>query len=364
MKYNVKANGQPAYLQLYKQIREDIVSGAYNIGAKLPSKRILAEETGVSVVTVEHTYNLLIEEGYIESKERSGFYVIYRESDFIFQGKSDDEGNDEISSYTKESESKPSFPFSVMSKAMRKVILDFGDKLLEKSQNKGCFPLRQTISAYLKRTVGINADADQIIIGAGAEYLYSLTLQLLGKDKAYALENPCYKRIKQVYEANAIKYELLKMGKNGINSKSLEKSKADVLHITPYNSYPSMISASAGKRREYIEWATKRGGYIIEDNYDSELTVSKKNEETLFDLTDEENVIYINTFSKTISPSIRVGYMVLPKRLVADFDASLGFYSCTVPVFEQYLICELINSGEFERHINRIRRERRKNLTI
>ena len=152
------------------------------------------------------------------------------------------------------------------------------------------------------------------------------------------------------------------MGANGIKSQELNLSKASVLHTTPYNSYPSLITASASKRQEYLQWAKNRNGFIIEDNYDSELTVSKKHEETLYSLTNCDNVFYVNTFSKTISPSLRVGYLVLPKHMIKTFDEKLSFYSCTVPVFEQYVIENLIESGEFERHVNRVRRQRRKNI--
>ena len=149
---------------------------------------------------------------------------------------------------------------------------------------------------------------------------------------------------------------------NGITTSSLKKSNASVLHITSFNSYPSGVTASASKRQEYISWARERKGYIIEDNYDSEFTVSKKNEDTVFSLSGGESVIYLNTFSRTVSSSIRVGYMVLPKGLLGEFQEKLGFYSCTVPVFEQYVLAELIENGDFERHINRVRRNKRKKI--
>lgn len=356
MKYNIEKNGTKAsYLQLYEQIRRDIEAGAYPYGTKLPSKRILSEEIGMSVITVEHTYALLCEEGYIEPRERSGYFIIYREGDFL--------------SHSPENTSPPlphspvpkaPFPFSVMARAMRKVLADCGEGIFERSPNTGCPALRSVISAYLKRSVGIDASPEQIIIGAGAEYLYGLVVQLLGKDRVYALENPSYETIRRVYEAHDAVCRMLPMGNDGIKSSALEKSDATVLHVTPFNSYPSLVSASAGKRREYIRWAKERGAVIVEDNYDSELTVSKKHDETVFSLSPEGSVIYINTFSQTIAPSVRVGYMVIPPSMVTDFESRLGFYSCTVPIFDQYVLAELIGSGEFERHINRVRRERRK----
>ncbi|MBQ5755449.1 MAG: PLP-dependent aminotransferase family protein, partial [Oscillospiraceae bacterium] len=143
-------------------------------------------------------------------------------------------------------------------------------------------------------------------------------------------------------------------------SSELERTEATVLHITPFNSFPSGITAGVSKRHEYLRWAEKKCGYIIEDNYAAELTVSKKNEDTVFSLSPQNSVIYLNTFSETIAPSMRIGYMVLPEILARSFEEKLGFYSCTVPVFEQYVLAELINSGDFERHINRVRRAKRK----
>ena len=178
----------------------------------------------------------------------------------------------------------------------------------------------------------------------------------------FALENPSYDKIRKVYSASNITCDLLNMDNNGIMSEELSRTDAKILHITPFNSYPSGITADVSKRHEYLRWAEKRGGFIIEDNYESELTISKKNEDTVFSMSTVENVIFMNTFSKTIAPSIRVGYMVLPYQLVKSFEEKLGFYSCTVPVFEQLVLAELIESGDFERHINRVRRLRRKKI--
>lgn len=359
MKYKFNQGTTPLYIQLYNQIKSDIVSGAYKYGAKIPSKRILSEELNISVITIEHAYDLLIEEGYIESKSRSGFYVIYKKDDFLAHSKFEQEifNNDfEL----KQNDYERVFPFSVLSKTMRKVVLEKGETLLDKSHYKGLFSFRQAIGNYLKRSVGINVNPSQIVIGAGAEYLYSLVIQLLGRDKIYGIEDPSYEKIKKVYQANDVKVELLRLGNNGIKTHSLNNSISNVLHVTPYNSYPSLITADASKRQEYLLWAKKRNAFIIEDNYDSELTISKKHEETLFSLTTDDNVIYINTFSKTISPSFRVGYMLLPQCLMQDFENKIGFYSCTVPVLEQCVIEQLLNNGEFERNINRIRRLKRK----
>ena len=362
MKYSIdEINPKPAYIQLYEQLRHDITTGVLAYGSKLPSKRIFAEETGVSVITTQHTYEILCDEGYVESRQRSGYYVIYKESDFL-------SAPDLTSTATplehtaSKHRVKTDFPFSVLAKTMRRVLLDYGDNVLIKSPNHGCSELRSAIAAYLARSNGIQVRPEQVIIGSGSEYLYSLILQLLGKDRIYALEDPSYAKIRQVYQANGIACEFLKMGTSGIKTAELARSTASVLHVTPFNSYPSGITASVSKRHEYLRWAETREGYIIEDNYDSELTISMKHEDTVYAMSHHGSVIYLNTFSETIAPSIRVGYMVLPEALLSTFESKLGFYSCTVPVFEQYVLAELLNTGDFERHINRVRRKRRKSL--
>ena len=223
--------------------------------------------------------------------------------------------------------------------------------------------LRTAIQQYLARNRGIQVDTKQIIIGAGSEYLYGLIVELLGRTRVYAIETPSYKKIEQVYRATEIRYELLPLTQTGIDSGALAQTRADVLHTTPYRSYPSGVTATASKRHEYVRWASEADRYIIEDDFESEFSVSTKPTETLFSLSHSDNVIYLNTFSKTISPSLRIGYMVLPQHLVSVYGEKLGFYSCTVPTFMQYVLTELLNNGDFERHINRVRRKKRKELS-
>ena len=242
---------------------------------------------------------------------------------------------------------------------MRKVISDFEKNVLERSPNLGCYELRKNISLYLGRSRGIYVSAEQIVIGAGSEYLYGLITSLLGRDNKFAIESPSYKQIEQVYETLGINFVKLKLGKDGLESSELWNSDANVLHVSPYRSYPSGVSASASKKHEYISWANADNRFVIEDDFESEFSVSKKPEETLFATSKLNNVIYLNTFSKTISPSLRVGYMVLPEKLSEKFNKKLGFYSCTVPTYVQYVIAELIANGDFERHINRVRRQKR-----
>lgn len=356
MKYTIDKNtSEAAYLQLYRQLREDIRQQIYPFGTRLPSKRTLAQETGISTITVEHTYELLCDEGYAEARQRSGYFVCFR-TDQSFASPvriaplpiPHSSGGDR------------QFPVSVLAKTMRKVLGDLGDALLEKSPNPGFPQLREAIRQYLRRSRGVEAELDQIIIGSGSEYLYGLTVELLGRDRVYGIESPSYNKIRQVYEAADVRCELLPLGADGIESHALTASEADVLHITPYRSFPSGVTASASKRHEYLHWASIQGRYLVEDDFESEFSLSGKPWETLFSHSNDDNVIYLNSFSRTISAGLRVGYMVLPRHLVPEFSKRLGFYSCTVPTFEQFVLAELISNGDFERHINRVRRQERR----
>ena len=357
---NIRPNktGVPLYIQLYEHLKKDVVNGIFPYGSRLPSKRTLAAEKRVSTITVKHAYELLCAEGYLESRLRSGYYVIFREED----------GFAASAKYVPRPlphefvPSASSFPFSVLTKTMRRVMSDYGEQILERSPNKGCLILRNEIRKYLGRNRSIYADTEQIVVGSGAEYLYNLIVGLFEKDTVFALEDPSYEKIEKVYRIAGVCLEMLPLGENGIESEALSGTAADILHISPYRSFPSGITASASKKHEYIRWASKSKRFIIEDDYESEFSVSRKAEETMFALSDHDNVLYMNTFSQTSSPSLRVGYMVLPKRLVEKFDTRLGFYSCTVPTYEQLLIAELLRNGDFERHINRVRRIKRRKL--
>ena len=356
MKYVIeKEKGRPAYIQLYEQLREDILTGHYPGGSRLPSKRQLCMELGISVITAEHAYSLLCEEGYAEPRQRSGYYALNVPGSFHPASGGHPAGGAAVG----ESGDIP-FPFTVLSRAMRRTLSDAQERILQKSPPNGCAELREALSAYLARSRDIRVSPEQIVVGSGAEYLYTLVAQLMGRDSVFALEEPSYGQIRQVYEAQGIRCEGLSLGEDGIGDGELARTKAKVLHVTPYHSFPSGVTASSERRAAYIQWAKSRGGVIVEDDFDSEFTLSRHSEPTVFSLSPEESVIYMNTFSRSIGPSLRVGYMLLPPGMAEEYREKLGFYSCTVPVFEQLLLSELLNSGDFERHINRVRRRLRK----
>ena len=357
MKYSLdKKAGKPAYLQLYMLLRQDIVDGSLPEGSKLPSKRTLAAELGVSVITVEHALALLLDEGYACARPRSGYYA-------AFGGRAHPQPmpRAQVKDMSARVSAPEDFPFSSLSKLMRRVLSDYGERILISSPNSGCMELRLAIAEYLARSRGIKVRAEQVVVGSGAEYLYGLVVQLLGRERVYALEDPCYDKIRRVYEANGAECVGLKMGADGIESDALAAFEGGVLHVTPYHSFPSGVTAPAHKRHEYAAWAREKGAVIVEDDYASELFISSKQIDTVFSLA-PERTIYVNSFSKTLAPSMRTGYMVLPEGLLAEYERKLGFYSCTVPVFDQYVLAEFIRSGDLERYINRRRRKLRQQM--
>lgn len=369
-----KMKKQPEYLNIYYKLRDQITSGAYDFGQRLPSKRQLSDTEHLSVITIGHAYDLLAEEGYVEARERSGYYVSYNDADPFLANAPEDAAKqalrnnsltdssslEKINAPYKEEFVVPpvaNFPFLSYAKTVRRVLSDEGEKLFVKSENQGRLDLRQAIAAYLLRNRGMKVSPEQILVGSGAEYLYGIIVMMLGRDRIYGIEDPSYEMIEKIYAQNGASIEKLQMGPDGITSSALQRTKSGVLHVTPFHSYPSGATADASKRAEYINWAKHRDAFIVEDDYDSEFTVKTRREDTLFSIEPKRHVIYINTFSRTISHATRVGYMVLPSELCNELLSKVSFFSCTVPVLDQVVLRELLNSGEFERHINRVRRK-------
>lgn len=343
------------YLDVYKIIKNKILSSEYKAGDKLPSKRVMADMCGVSVITIEKAYSLLSDEGYIVSRERSGYYVCELDvfvTDNSNMNKIELKYLDEDVSENREND----FEYSLWFKTIRKVISEKNNQLFMKAPNKGCAVLRNSIADYLLRYRGMYAEPKRIIIGSGSEQLYEIVVKILGRDKVYGIENPSYEQIEAVYLSEGARVEKLKMGKEGIEKEELNKAKIDVLHVTPFKSYPTNVTTSISKRYEYLKWA-KKGRFIVEDDFNSEFFIPGQPIESLYSLDKKDRVVYINTFSKSLSPSMRVGYMILPENLLERYDNLLGNFSCSVPVLDQYILSEFISSGNFERHLNRIRRK-------
>ncbi len=344
-----KAPGIPLYEGLYRCIRKDILTGALPPGTKLPSKRALSAHLEVSKITVESAYNQLLSEGFLRSVERVGYFVEAVEGSVLAATPpTPPEALPEVPS-------GEAFPFSVWSRLQREVMLDLGQKLLLPLPNRGVYDLRQAIAAHLSAFRGMAVDPAHILIGAGTDFLYNLLIQLLGRDKIYAVEEPGYDKIRKIYAAGGVRCELAPMDEQGVIPVGLEN--AQVLHISPSHHFPTGLVTPGKRRRELLNWAAATPDrYIIEDDYDSEFRFDAHPVPAMHTMDSAGRVIYMNTFSKSLAPSIRISYMVLPPKLMEVFQTKLGFYSCTVPSFEQYTLARFLSRGYFEKHINRMRR--------
>lgn len=352
------------YRYLYKCIKNDIISQNLNIGYKLPSKRAFAKNLGISVITVENAYAELIAEGYIYSIPKKGFFVadiknsIHKsESKIKTENLVLSSGEDKyIADFTSNQTDTNIFPFSVWSKIVREVLKENQNGLLTNPPCGGIMSLRVAITKHLKDFRGISVKPEQIIIGAGTEYLYSIIIQLLGFEKVYAFENPGYHKIAKIYEKHNVKCNAISMDEYGISIDELESTNSDIAHISPSHHFPTGKIMPVSRRYELLGWASKSDSrYIIEDDYDSELRMTGNPIPTMLSIDMSEKIIYINTFAKTLASTVRISYMILPKHLAEKFYSEMAFYSCTVSNFEQYTLSKFINDGYFEKHINRMR---------
>ena len=348
-----KKPGVPLYEALYRCIRSDILSGKLAPGQKLPSKRALAQNLEVSKITVEGAYDQLLAEGYIRSQEKVGYFVeaVAKARRPAPQDPAPREQPRWALDFT--ANSCPDFPFTVWSSLQRQVMLDLRRDLLRQLPNRGLWELRSAIAHHLAAFRGMEVDPENILIGAGTDFLYNLLIQLLGREKVYAVEEPGYGKIRKVYAAAGVRCVSAPMDALGVRPDSLED--ADVLHCSPSHHFPTGLVTPVSRRLALLEWA-RDGKWIIEDDYDSEFRFDAHPKPAMQSLDHQGRVIYMNTFSKSLAPSIRISYMILPGGLMAQFRQRLGFYSCTVPSFEQYTLARFLSRGHFEKHINRMRK--------
>lgn len=351
------------YEFLYQCIKEDILNKTLSAGEKLPSKRALAKHLDVSTLTVENAYSQLVAEGYVYSVPKSGFYV----NDITSQAPLSAErpkhsvpqpvtGAEYFADFASNSTLAETFPFTTWTRLTRQVMSEYATDLMHKSPSAGIGLLRAAIADYLYQFRGISVEPEQIIVGAGTEYLYGILIQLLGHDKIYAVEDPGYQKITRIYEANNVSCIHVPMDENGVSIKHLTKTHADILHISPSHHFPTGIVTPINRRYELLAWAeSKPGRFIIEDDYDSEFRPVGKPIPALQSIDRAGTVIYMNTFSKSLSSTIRISYMVLPPALAKRYNETLDFYACTVSNFDQYTLYRFIEGGHLEKHINRMR---------
>lgn len=349
-----KQPGLPLYELLYRCIREDILSGKIAPGQKLPSKRALAAHLEVSQITVEGAYDQLLAEGYLRSEERVGYFAeaVARQAPVPSPRQEPEPASPWQIDLTVNASTD--FPFSVWSRLQRQVLQEQPETLLQPGPNQGLWELRRAIAQHLAGFRGLQVDPANILVGAGTDFLYNLLIQLLGRDKVYAVEEPGYSKIRRIYDAGGVRCVSAVMDDKGVVPQALGASR--VLHISPSHHFPTGLVTPMPRRQALLQWARQADAWIIEDDYDSEFRFAAHPMPTMASMDTAGRVIYMNTFSKTLTPSIRVSYMVLPGALMAQFRQKLGFYSCTVPSFGQYTLARFLEEGYFEKHLNRMRR--------
>ena len=353
---------KPFYIQIYEYIRKEILNGNIAAEEKLPSARNLAANLNVSRSTVDTAYDQLVAEGYLDARPRQGYFANHvthlKQIPTSAPQKENNEKNTKEAppvrfDFNPDSIDLEHFPYSIW-KSIGKNQLDLPSNF-SAGDAKGDLPLRQAIANYLRGSRGVICRPEQIIIGAGTEYLYGILIQLLGFDKKYAIEDPGYHKIAKIYNSHNVDCDYIAMDDSGIRISELEEKNIDVIHISPSHQFPTGITMPIGRRYELLGWASKAPSrYIIEDDYDSEFRLTGQPIPTLQSIDVLEKVIYINTFTKTLASTVRISYMVLPKHLVKAYYAKMQFYSCTVSGFEQYAMAAFLEKGYFERHIRRL----------
>ena len=391
--------GLPLYEQLYRCIREDILTGRLPTREKLPSKRLLAEHLHLSVITVVNAYERLTAEGFLESRQRQGYFVAptngmtagslsasaaetgagggaghpagiaaAQTTGSLAAPISGNAGAEPTTpgspapsvpctlDLETNSTARTHFPFSVWARLMRRMLTDPHQDLLSRPSFSGTPALREAIAEHLYRFRGLSVDPECVLVGSGTEYLYGMLIHLLGRDRVYGLETPGYPKTAAVYRAEGVSPCLLPHSSDAPALHLLRGDRNEVLHISPSHHFPTGTVLSPAGRTACLSWlAAGRDRLIIEDEYDSEFRMTGKPMPPLCAIDRSGRVIYLNTFSKTIAPSVRIGYMVLPAPLMAQAREKLGFYTCPVSSFLQYTLADFIRQGYFERHINRMR---------
>lgn len=350
------------YEQIYNYIKEEIRNHVIKCGTRIPSTRILAKHLQVSRSTVQMAYDQLLSEGYIEAQPCKGYYVA--EIDGIYNVSLVTESTDEI---VKERENylydfSPrgidlnSFPFNSWRKISRNVLVDDNKELFAHGSAQGDLEFRKTISNYLYQSRGVAAKPENIIIGAGNEYLLMLLNQLIVGKKRFAMENPTYKQTYRILRSLGEEVTIVEQDRNGMNVKCLEQSGANIAYVMPSHQYPLGIVMPIKRRMELLNWAySMPERYIIEDDYDSEFRYKGKPIPALCGFDKYQKVVYIGTFSKSIAPAIRMSYMVLPDELMKSYRERIGFYSCTVSRIDQTVVKDFMESGHYEKHLNKMR---------
>lgn len=365
------------YDYLYQRIRDDISSGELREGARLPSKRALAEHLGVSVVTVEGAYRQLVVEGYVESRPRSGYFVCDLRGSVApaLGARAGAAATGDLPQMPRRDEGSRSVDFalgtrgaeqdaaSLWTRALRQALASESEaELFAPAPAKGTPRLREAIASHLRQTRGMVVDPGNVVVGAGAQILDSCIVQLLGRERAYGVEDPGYPRLMRLYAANGVKVRHVPIDEAGVRVDALAASDVGVMHVMPSHQFPTGCVTSIGRRYDLLGWAADSSTgerWIIEDDYDCEFRLAGRPVPALASVDAMGRVIYTNTFSKSLGSALRLAYMVLPDSLMERYGSELGFYSSTVSTVDQVTLARILEDGSYERHVARVRKRAR-----
>lgn len=361
------ASPTPMYEQIYRYMKEEIRQRNLLPGSRLPSTRTLAENLKISRSTTQMAYEQLLSEGYIEAIPCRGYFVseieelvsVQRPVSGGFIQKEEKNPSAPAVDFSPRGIDLDSFPFNTWRKISKNILVTDNKALFVNGDPQGEYALREAIRSYLHSARGVRCCADQIIVGAGSEYLLMLLSIILGRNQVIAMENPTYHQAYQVFVSQGHPVIPVPMDKSGMEVEALRTGNGmepDIVYVMPANQHPMGIVMPVKRRQELLSWAgEKEGRYIIEDDYDSEFRYKGKPIPALQGMDEDGKVIYIGTFSKSIAPAIRVGFLVLPKRLMGEYRKRAGFFSSTVSRIDQNILFQFLTEGHYERHLNRMR---------
>ena len=357
----------PLYEQIYGFIREEIRGGRIRAGERLPSARALSGYLSVSRSTVDLAYEQLVSEGYLESVPCKGYFVCEIEGLYRLDEKKEETKEDDAAEqmpfrydFAVTGTAPGGFPQNSWKKISKEVLLDADDSLFQLGDAKGEHGLREAIRDYLHHARGVNCRTEQIIVGAGNDYLLMLLSVILGRGHKVAMENPTYISAYRCFAKLGYAMCTISMDEAGMRPAELEKSGADLAYIMPSHQFPTGIVTTAARRRELLNWAREGDRYLIEDDYDSEFRMAGRPIPSLFGIDAAERVLYLNSFAKSLGAAFRMAYLVLPPQLAQRFRKQLGFYANTVSPLDQLALARFIEQGHYDRHVNRLRTHARK----
>ncbi len=360
---SLQENDEPLYVQVYQQIKQQIRNGTLPENERLPSKRQLAAQMQISVNTVSAAYSQLVSEGFLVAKPQRGFFVCHLDELIqtshteIKQPQTVRTKPSVLVDFSINDVARDKFPFQAWRKTMNKCFNEYDPGLLTSTPPQGDYALRQAIARYLYQARGVSCTAEQVIIGAGNDNLLQMLSYILDSSCTIGMENPVYHKAMHFFQRMGHSVKSIPVDEHGIQIEPLESLDNIAIYVTPSHQFPLGITMPISRRIKLLNWSQEGSSrYIIEDDYDSEFRYNSRPVPALQSLDQNSRVIYLGTFSKSIAPSLRISYMVLPLPLLKQYLEQYLLFSSAVSRFEQAVLHEFITSGHFETHLNKMRK--------